>query len=56
MAAKKTSKSGYYRVKLHTKFPHADFMYLPGHDAIVVDQALYEEMDAAGVVEDVQPA
>ncbi|WP_019833770.1 hypothetical protein [Sphingomonas sp. PR090111-T3T-6A] len=56
MATEKKSKSGYYRVTLARKFEHEEYLYRPSHDAIVVDQGLYDEMKAAGVIDSVEHA
>jgi hypothetical protein len=43
----------YYEVKLNKRITLNDFAYLPSHQH-VVDKALYDEMDAAGVIADVK--
>ena len=42
-----------YDVKLNGRFAFMDFAYLPG-DHHVVDQTVYDEMKAAGVIADVK--
>jgi hypothetical protein len=43
----------YYEVKLSRRITIQDFAYLPSHQH-VVDKAIYDEMNAAGVIADVK--
>jgi hypothetical protein len=43
----------YYEVKLSKRITILDFAYLPSHHH-VVDKAIYDEMDTAGVIADVK--
>lgn len=43
----------YFEVKLSKRITIQDFAYLPSH-AHVVDKAIYDEMEAAGVIADVK--
>lgn len=59
MATKKTiaipdSASGYYRVSLSSRFPHAGFDYSPAATN-TVDRTVLDAMIAAGVVTNVVP-
>lgn len=52
----KASETGMYAVTLATAHTHADFVYKPGADAIVVNQEILDDMIVAGVVTSVAAA
>ncbi len=56
-AAPATSPSGYWEVELSAPYPEpaGDITYKPGQ-RVTVDQALFDAMKAAGVVEHGRPA